>query len=116
VGDYKLGKGKLAVLVCLVCVLAAGGWWFYHTTAQTNMPASRYANLTDFKNEYQAKEEIEAATKAYDTATPAKVIVGKPGDTTKEIAVTFDGMADRGVMEGILTALQKVSTDGYLFP
>lgn len=109
-----MSKGKLAALLLLVCVLAGGFWYYQHSQTGTQQTGA-YANLTDFTTEYQAKDEVAAANKAYAEAVPAKVIVGKPGDKSKEIALTFDGMADRGVMEGVVTALQKYKLTGTFF-
>ena len=109
-----MSKGKVAALLLLVCVLA-GGFWYYRHSQTSTQQTGMYANLTDFTTEYQAKDELAAATKAYEEAVPARIIVGKPGDTAKEIALTFDGMADRGVMEGVVTALQKYKLTGTFF-
>lgn len=109
-----MGKGKLAVVVVLICAIA-GGLWYFHDLSKPQESAGEYANLADYSSAYQAQDEIKAAQNAYNNAAPAKVIIGRKNDRKKEIALTFDGMADRGVMEGLVRVLQKYHLTGTFF-
>ena len=97
---YKLGLALLAL-----AVLAAFIWQldFFHT--QT---AGRYKDLTDYGAAYNATEELKAAREEYAKLQDGTKILSRAPETgEKVIALTFDGMADRGVLHGIAKVLDQ---------
>ncbi|MCH3914389.1 MAG: polysaccharide deacetylase family protein [Acidaminococcaceae bacterium] len=106
-------KGKIILLVAIVGIIA-GAAFFFHKTDPMKAQAD-HINFRDYSNEYQATEEIAVALKACENSEPALVIGKHKGEQTKNIALTFDGMADRGTMEGIVSTLQKYKFTGTFF-
>jgi peptidoglycan/xylan/chitin deacetylase (PgdA/CDA1 family) len=100
---------KLIVLVLLVIVACAV--YFFGFRKQDTGIAKNYTNLTDYRTENEASEEIKVAKAKYDQLPTdfvgAKMITGNSADSHREIAITCDGMADRGVMEGLLEIFKK---------
>ena len=106
-------KGKIILLVAIVGIIV-GAALFFHKTDPMKVQAD-HINFRDYSKEYQATEEIAVALQASENAEPALVIAKHKGEQAKKIALTFDGMADRGTMEGILSTLQKYKFTGTFF-
>ena len=103
---YKVIIG--IVIIMFVSLLGLGYFFMYQT-------GTNYKNITDLTKEYDAKGEIAAATKVLaDNPIPAQII-SKDTSGKKVVALTIDGMGDKGTVEGLLDVLKKYNVKATFF-
>jgi peptidoglycan/xylan/chitin deacetylase (PgdA/CDA1 family) len=99
------------VFLVIFIIIAAVIFYMFGFSHPSDKATKGYKNLVDYHAENDASEEISAAKVKYDNLPPnfeaAKVIIGDSNAKNREIAITCDGMADRGVMEGLLEIFKK---------
>ncbi len=100
-------KKHLFFIFLIFCVL--GAIYFYALSDMFHpKQIASYENFTEMSEEFDASQEIAAAGKNYQSVKePARVIKGNEKVAANVIALTFDGMDNRGNMDAIL----KIITD-----
>ncbi|MDD4321015.1 MAG: polysaccharide deacetylase family protein [Acidaminococcaceae bacterium] len=107
-GKYKIIVGTL--LLVFVCIMGLGIQHFWQQKTGAN-----YKNITDFTKEYDATAEIAVAQKALTANSSAAKIISKESNGKKIIALTIDGMGDKGTIEGLLDVLKKYNMKATFF-
>jgi len=103
-------------VILTVLLIAALAAWVWSSDFMQSQTAGDYTDLTDYGDEYRADEELKAAQEEYGKLTDgAKILSRAPLAEEKFIALTFDGMADRGVMDGIAKQLDLFHMTGAFF-
>lgn len=101
---------KKAILAIFI-IIAAAVIYMSGFSHNSDKASKNYKNLVDYHAENDASEEISSAKLKYNNLPmdfkTAKVIMGDSNDKNREIAITCDGMADRGIMEGLLEIFKK---------
>ncbi|MBO6182881.1 MAG: polysaccharide deacetylase family protein [Acidaminococcaceae bacterium] len=100
-------KKHLMFIFAALCVL---GLIYFYALSDLFHPKqiASYENFTEMSEEFDASGEIaEAAKKFPETRVPADIIKGSDKAAGNLIALTFDGMDNRGNMEAVL----KIITD-----
>lgn len=102
------------ILICIVLIVIGGIGLISHSNKNTSSAVNKNGNVRDLSDSYQAKEEISIALSKLQQGEEA-AIIGRNDGTGNKVALTFDGMADSGTTEGILTQLKKYSAKGTFF-
>lgn len=103
-------RGKTISAVVVAILIAWLAWTLYVEFFRAKPSADSYKNITDVSSAYNADAEIAAAlnrlksnpTRAGVITAPASSIIGQ-----RQIALTFDGLSDRVVVQKILDLLEK---------
>ncbi len=108
-------RGRLISILIVLLVICWIAWAFFFKSYFTQKTGQDYGNVTDLKLDYSADKEIaEAMDRLKKNPEPASVIVGK-NSNQREIALTFDGLSDRIIMQKILDLLDKYNIKATFF-
>ena len=100
------------IVLLLICWVA---WMFFFKSYFTQQTGPDYRNVTDLKLDYSAEKEIaEAFDRLKKNPELATIIKGK-NTNQREIALTFDGLSDRIIMQKILDLLDKQNMKATFF-
>ena len=105
---YKVIIGALVIVLVSIIGISLG-YFFLHKTG------TNYKNITDLTKEYDAKAEIAIAQKNLTESPNPAQIISKGIAGKKVIAVTIDGMGDKGTVEGLLDVLKKYNVKATFF-
>ena len=109
----ELSWKKIVAIVVLIFAGVFGYLW--HTNYFVQKEVTDYNRLRDLSRAYDATKEIrEAKAKLGENITPALVIKSGPTDK-RQIALTFDGLADTATTDRILDLLTKYKDKGTFF-
>jgi peptidoglycan/xylan/chitin deacetylase (PgdA/CDA1 family) len=116
-------KRKIVVWIMAVLVFSGVSYFFYSLVTELMKPTANNFQIADISANYNAADEIAEATNVLRAirdrnigrnaeditaiADRAPVITADGGRRGKEIALTFDGLADRAVVRNILLLLKK---------
>ncbi|QDR79729.1 polysaccharide deacetylase family sporulation protein PdaB [Sporomusa termitida] len=100
------------LLLLSVCLLAGGVFLKDLFTAQTG---DEYPTITDWKRSYQAEAEIAQALEQLQQSPDKASVISRGSSAQQQLALTFDGLADRGTMQRILDLLAKYQVKATFF-
>ena len=108
-------RGKaISVLIVIFIAIGLAGVFFYdrYFTKQTG---GSYRNITDMSSSYNADAEIKAALELMKTSREKATIISNTTSIQRKIALTFDGLSDRTIMQKILDLLEKHKVKATFF-
>ena len=104
------------VLMVLVLVLSVGlisaFFWKDFFTVPT---APGYRNITDLETSYNAEDDIARALARLQHSQEQAAIITRRASGARQIALTFDGLADQTVMQQVLDLLQQYNGKATFF-
>src|SRR5574344_1603711 len=95
---------KKIIIFIVLCVAAVAGY-LWHTDFFVSKTGGNYNVLRDLSVAYNADSEIKAARERLATGVEPALIIKQGPSGKKEIAMTFDGLADSATIDGILDVL-----------
>ncbi len=108
-------RGRLISALIVLLLICWVAWMFFFKSYFTQQTGPDYRNITDLKLDYSAEKEIaEAFDRLKKNPEPATIIKGK-NTNQREIALTFDGLSDRIIMQKILDLLDKQNMKATFF-
>ncbi|MHC1761879.1 MAG: polysaccharide deacetylase family protein [Negativicutes bacterium] len=108
-------RGKIISLIIVLIIISVLIWIFFAGKFFTTQTSSEYQNITDLRTVYDAEPEIAAGLKKMQSNPEPAAVVGKPASNLRQIAITFDGLADRAIIEKILDMLTKYKINATFF-
>ncbi len=108
-------RGKIISFLFLLVIILIVIWIFYAEKFFTTQTGSEYQNITDLRTAYDAEPEIAAGLKKMQSNPEQAAVVGRPTTGQRQIALTFDGLADRAIIEKILDLLGKYKINATFF-
>jgi len=100
----------------LVLLLLLGlGWAFYFEGFFTQQTGGSYRNITDMSSAYNADAEIAAAMERMKAGRDRASLTTNPTGGQRQVALTFDGLTDRTVVQKILDLLEKHKAKATFF-
>ena len=106
-------KKIILSLVLLICVCLLG--IFSVQTFFTTQTDSGYRRITDLENTYNADAEIAQALEKMKTSQEKAAIITHSNSGQRHIALTFDGLTDRMIVQQILDLLKKYNVKATFF-
>lgn len=107
-----MNKKLVLLLLLLVCVGVAGAFFKTFFTTQTS---SDYRNITDMETSYNADEEIGHALERIKNSQDKSTVITHADSGRRVVALTFDGLTDRTVLQRILDLLTKYDAKATFF-
>jgi peptidoglycan/xylan/chitin deacetylase (PgdA/CDA1 family) len=108
-------KGKQIVLslilLILVCLIGA----FFFRDFFTMQTSGNYRNLTDVESYYNADVEVAQALKQLENSQEKATVITHDNSGQRVIALTFDGLTDRMIVQQILDLLKKYNAKATFF-
>ena len=108
-------RGKIISFLFVLVIILIVIWIFYAEKFFTTQTGSEYQNITDLRTAYDAEPEIAAGLKKMQSNPEPAAVVGRPATGQRQIALTFDGLADRAIIEKILDLLGKYKINATFF-
>ena len=105
---------KKIIIFIVLCVAAVAGY-LWHTDFFVSKTGGNYNVLRDLSVAYNADSEIKAARERLATGVEPALIIKQGPSGKKEIAMTFDGLADSATIDGILDVLAKHNAKATFF-
>ncbi len=102
-------------LLVVLLIVAALSWVFFFKSYFTQQTGGGYRNITDLSSAYNADAEIAAAMDRMKKNPEKAMITTGATDNQRQIALTFDGLTDRAVMQRILDLLDKYKAKATFF-
>ena len=102
-------------LLVVLLIVAALSWVFFFKSYFTQQTGGGYRNITDLSSAYNADAEIAAALDRMKKNPEKATITTGATDNQRQIALTFDGLTDRAVMQRILDLLDKYKAKATFF-
>lgn len=106
-------KKSILSLVLLICICLIG--FFSFKEFFTTQTASVHRNITDVESSYNADAEILEALEQVKKSQDKATILTHSNSSEPHIALTFDGLTDRVVMQQILDLLHKYNMKATFF-
>lgn len=100
--------GILLIAICLV-----GAYFFKEFF--TKPTGGGYKNITDMESAYTAETEIAQAMERLKSNKERATVISRSGSGQRHVALTFDGLTDRVVIQQILDLLQKYNMKATFF-
>ena len=108
-------RGRLISALIVLLLISWAAWTFFFKNYFTQRTGPDYSNVTDLKLDYSAEKEIaEALERLKRNPELATIIKGKVTNQ-REIALTFDGLADRIIVQKIIDLLEKYNHKATFF-
>ena len=108
-------KGKVIAFLIVVLLIGILCWIFFLKNFITQPTASEYKNAPDLRSAYNADAEIAQALERLRT-NPGQATVIVPAQTPlRQVAITFDGLADRAIVQKILDLLETHKAKATFF-
>jgi peptidoglycan/xylan/chitin deacetylase (PgdA/CDA1 family) len=104
----------ISLFVVLLLLLGLG-WVFYFEGFFTQQTGGSYRNITDMSSAYKADAEIAAALERMKTSQDRASLTVNPTGGQRQVALTFDGLTDRAVVQKILDLLEKHKAKATFF-
>ena len=106
-------KTVLMVLVLLLSVgLISAVFWKDFFTVPT---APGYRNITDLDTSYNADDDIARALERLQHSQEQAAVIVRQTSGSRQVALTFDGLADQTVMQQVLDLLQQNNSKATFF-
>lgn len=99
------------VLLIGVCLIGA----FFSKDFFTKQTSGEYHNITDVESSYNADSEIAQALERLKNSQEKATVITHSNNGQRQIALTFDGLADRTSIQQILDLLKKYNTKATFF-
>lgn len=103
-----LAAGVLIISICLAGV-------FFFKDFFIKQTAGDYRNITDLESAYNADAEIAQAMERLKNSSEKAAVITRGKGGQRSIALTFDGLADRAVVQQILDLLKKYNVQATFF-
>lgn len=110
---YVKNKKMISSLVLLLCVGLIGLFFFKNFfMTQTN---NTHRNITDLQSAYNADVEVAQALERMKNSQEKAAIITHSNSGQRQIALTFDGLTDRTIIQQILDLLKKHNASATFF-
>ena len=110
---YVKNKKIVSSLVLLLCVCLIG--LFYFKDFFMTQTDSNHRNITDLQSSYNADAEIAQALERMKNSQEKATVITHSNSGQRQIALTFDGLADRTIIQQILDLLKKYNANATFF-
>ncbi|CQR74893.1 Peptidoglycan-N-acetylmuramic acid deacetylase PdaA precursor [Sporomusa ovata DSM 2662] len=108
-------KGRTLVLVLILITGVSLATVFFYKDYQKNQPVREYSSNITIDDLYNADKEVaQALAQLEKSQEKATIVTGVPG-SSRQIALTFDGLTDRNTMQQILVLLKKYNSKATFF-
>ena len=108
-------RGKIISGIIVLLIIAGLAWAFFFKSYFTQQTGGEYRNITDLSSAYNADAEIAKAMERMKTSPEQATITTGATNGQHQIALTFDGLADRAVVQKILDLLDKYKVKATFF-
>lgn len=103
----------ISSLVLLICVCLIGVFFFRDFF--TEHTGGNYRNITDVESAYNADAEIAQALERMKNSQEKATVITHSNSGLRHIALTFDGLTNRTIVQQILDLLQKYNVKATFF-
>jgi len=107
-------KRIVLLLVLFICAFLAGVLFFFKETL-TVKTGGVHRNITDLESSYNADAEIAQALDKMKNSQEKSTVITHGNSAQRSIALTFDGLTDRTVVQQILDLLKKYNAKATFF-
>ena len=107
-------KNKIIVSSLLLICVCLMGVFFLKDFFSTQTGGDN-RNITDLKSSYNADAEIAQALEQMKTSQEKATVITHSNSGQRHIALTFDGLTDRTIVQQILDLLKKYNTKATFF-
>ena len=108
-------RGRLISALIVLLLLSWVAWTFFFKNYFTQQTGPDYGNVTDLKLDYSAEKEIADALERLKRNPELATIIKGKVTNQREIALTFDGLADRIIVQKIIDLLEKYNHKATFF-
>lgn len=108
-------RGKAISILIVLLIVSWLGWVFFFKDYLTTQTGGEYKNVTDLSSSYDAAAEVATALEYLRTRPESATIITSDASKQRQIALTFDGLTDRMVMQKILNLLEKYNVKATFF-
>ncbi len=88
---------------------------FFFKNFFTTQTGGEYRNITDLSDAYNADAEVATASACMKNRPEAATIIIGDASRQRQIALTFDGLTDRTIVQKILDLLEKHKVKATFF-
>lgn len=106
---------KIVLLVLLIGIGIGVGGVFFANHYFTTQTAGNYQNITDMESDYNADTQISQALERLKNSSEKATVITRSNSAQRQIALTFDGLTDRTIIQQILDVLKKYNAKATFF-